>query len=208
MSEVGRLAEEPLAEEPLVSEPVAGQPVASEPVAGEPAVSEPVAEEPVASAAGAPQLDGSHPFPGAAPETMRQMHFVDVVLVLPATHPVVVLQEADFPYREMRIPVGGAEGVAIGYAARSAATPRPLTHELVTRLLQAFGLTLEVVRLTGCRGGTFLAEIVVSGSAGTRVIDCRPSDAIALALRQPVAVPIVAAPELLEEAGAAPLGSN
>ena len=55
---------------------------------------------------------------GTAPDAMSQMVFVDVVLVLPATHPVVVLQEADAPFRELRIPVGGAEGIAISYAGR------------------------------------------------------------------------------------------
>ena len=65
---------------------------------------------------------------------MSQMVFVDVVLMFPATHPVVVLQEADAPFRELRIPVGGAEGIAISYAGRGLETPRPLTHELFTRV--------------------------------------------------------------------------
>ena len=143
-----------------------------------------------------------------APERMCQMLFVDVVLVLPSTSPVVVLQEADPPYRELRIPIGGPEGVAIGYAARQMQTPRPLTHELMTRLLEAFSLSLDVVRITETAGQTFRAEIIVSGADGVRTIDCRPSDAIALALRQRVPVPIVAAPEVLEAAAREAPGAN
>jgi len=146
--------------------------------------------------------------PFEAPEAMCRMLFVDVVLVLPSTNPVVVLQEADPPYRELRIPIGGPEGVAIGYAARQMQTPRPLTHELMSRLLEAFSLSLDVVRITESTGRTFRAEIVVSGPSGSRTIDCRPSDAIALSLRQRVPVPIVAAPAVLEAAGGEAAGSN
>ncbi|MGH9291972.1 MAG: bifunctional nuclease family protein [Acidimicrobiales bacterium] len=157
---------------------------------------------------------GTYPGSGEEPEAfvvptpMCRMLFTDVVLVLPATHPVVVLQEADPPYREIRIPVGGAEGVAISYAARQMATPRPLTHEFMTDVLEAFGLNLDMVRITGYFGRTFHAEIVVSGPQGSRTIDCRPSDAIALALRQRIPVPIMALPEVLDLAGGGSAGQN
>ena len=144
----------------------------------------------------------------ATPPEMSQMLFVDVVLLLPATHPVVVLQEADPPFRELRIPVGGAEGIAIGYAARRVSTPRPLTHELFTHVLEEFGMTLDVVRITAVRGAAFTAEIVISGPLGARIIDCRPSDAIALALRQRLPVPIMASPIVLTRAGTDPTGAN
>jgi len=142
------------------------------------------------------------------PPEMSQMLFVDVVLMLPATHPVVVLQEADSPFRELRIPVGGAEGIAIGYAARGIATPRPLTHELFARVLEQFGMNIDVVRITDVSGSAFTAEMVVSGPQGVREIDCRPSDAIALALRQRLPVPIVASPMVMAIAGTDPLGAN
>ncbi len=142
------------------------------------------------------------------PVAMCQMHFVDVALVLPSTYPVVVLQEADPPYRELRIPVGGAEGVAIGYAARQVETPRPLTHEMVSRLLDAFDLSLDAVHITGVEGANFVAELVCSGRNGVRRIDCRPSDGIALALRRPIAVPIMASPEVLEKAGGGAASGN
>lgn len=143
-----------------------------------------------------------------APPEMAQMLFVEVALMLPATHPVVVLQEADSPFRELRIPVGGAEGIAIAYGARGIETPRPLTHELFTHVLEEFAMTLESVTITEVHGTSFNAEIVISGPLGSRTIDCRPSDAVALALRQRLPVPIMAAPLVLAIAGTDPLGAN
>jgi bifunctional DNase/RNase len=142
------------------------------------------------------------------PPAMSLMDFVDVVLTLPSTHPVVVLQETEVPYRELRIPIGGPEGIAIGYAARHMATPRPLTHELVVQLLEQFNLTLELVKITDVQGSMFTAEITVSGANGSKTLDCRPSDAIALALRHKLRVPILADPDVLDRAGGAAGGSN
>jgi bifunctional DNase/RNase len=130
-----------------------------------------------------------------------QLEFVDVVMVLPSTHPVVVLQELSWPRRELRIPVGVPEGVAIAYAARAIPTPKPLTHQLMAEMLEAFALSLDVLRLTAVQGSAFFAELVLSGPSGTRVIACRPSDGIALVLRSRLAVPIVAASEVLDEVG-------
>jgi len=150
----------------------------------------------------------AEPDPMLAPLEMMPMLFVEVVLMLPATHPVVVLQEADAPFRELRIPVGGAEGIAIAYAARGIATPRPLTHELFAKVLEEFTMTIDVVRITDVTGSAFSAEMVVSGPLGSRQIDCRPSDAIALALRARLPVPIVASPIVLAIAGTDPIGAN
>jgi bifunctional DNase/RNase len=162
----------------------------------------------LAAQRGEPVDTSAAPDPLATPPGMKLLVFVDVVLLLPATHPVVVLQEAEPPFRELRIPVGGAEGIAIGYAARGLETPRPLTHELFTRVLETFGMTLDAVRITDVRGAAFSAEIVVSGPDGAQAVDCRPSDAIALALRQRTPVPIMARAGVLDEAGTDPLGAN
>lgn len=148
-------------------------------------------------AAPAPQV-----FP--APDTFSQLRFVDVLVALPSPNPVVILQEIDVPYRILRIPIGMPEGVAIAYAAREIPTPKPLTHELLTSIFEAFGLALEVVRITDVQGTAFSGEIVVAGSSGGRTLVCRPSDALALALRQRLFVPVVAASKVLEAAGEVP----
>lgn len=138
---------------------------------------------------------------GAWPDTQLQMRFVEVAMVLPSTNPVVVLEEIDPPRRQLLIPVGTPEGVAIAYAARRIPTPKPLTHELFTDVLESFTLTLEVVRITDVDGTAFSAELVLAGPSGTRVVACRPSDGIALALRQRLPAPITTAAEVLDRAG-------
>lgn len=138
----------------------------------------------------------------ASPVAYVQLRFVEVGLELPSTNPVVRLEELDPPGRVLSIPIGLPEGVAIACAAKGLETPRPLTHELTTALLEAFGLTVELVRITAVSGTSFSCEIVVSGPTGTsRTFPCRTSDAIALALRQRLFVPVVAAPAVLEAAG-------
>ena len=81
------------------------------------------------------------------------------------------------------------------------ATPRPLTHDLLTTILQRFGLQVDAVRITGVDGPVFHAELAMSGPGGSHTVECRPSDALALALRQPLPVPIMVADEVLAAAG-------
>ena len=143
-----------------------------------------------------------------APETFVQLRFVEVVMVLPSTHPLLVLEEREEPFRQLRIPIGVAEGVAIAYAARRIVTPRPLTHALFTDVLESFGVALETVRITAVRGSRYEAELVCSGPVGTRVFDCRPSDGVALALAQRLEVPLTATPAVLDQAGAVAPGAS
>lgn len=170
-------------------------------VVATPDASAPTEASPVPETPGAPEMAG-------APDAYVPVRFVDVSVPLPSTNAVVVLQEVDPPRRLLQIPIGLPEGAAIAYAARSVATPRPLTHALMTDALEAFGLVLEVVRITEVRGTAFAAEVVVSGPGATRTLACRPSDGIALALRQRLFVPVVAAVRVLEAAGVAPAGET
>jgi bifunctional DNase/RNase len=129
-----------------------------------------------------------------------------VSMDLPDAHPQVLLRESNAPYRELRIPVGLAEGTAIAYAWRGMDTPRPLTHELLTELLSAHQVSIEAVRILARRGQTFYAELQTMGPKGPASVQCRPSDAIALMLRQPMPTPLLVAEEVFEhsEAQAAP----
>lgn len=171
------------------------------------AVGEQADAEPADAKAAAAEPADAEPADGGAtpaPEVYLPVGYVDLAVALPSTNPVVLLQEQDPPGRLLRIPVGLPEGVAISYAAQSLETPKPLTHELMTTLFEAFGLAIEVVRITAVRGAAFSGELVVSGPSGTRTLPCRPSDGIALALRQRLFVPVVAAARVLEVAGVLP----
>ena len=142
----------------------------------------------------------SQPEP-SLPVEYRPLAFIEVTLELPDQHPTVVLQEFDPPHRRVTIPIGIAEGNAIAYAARRIATPRPLTHELMTSVLEQFGIEVLTLRITDITYGNFAGELVLAGPTGQRSIACRVSDGIALCLRQRPPVPITAVPEVVDQAG-------
>lgn len=114
--------------------------------------------------------------------------------------PIVLLREVDAPHRVLPISIGGREALAIAMALSGEEPPRPLTHDLLAMIIDTLDVTVERVEVTAIRDGTFLAELVVHGPAGGALIDSRPSDAIALALR--VDAPLFASEEVLDEAGA------
>jgi len=76
--------------------------------------------------------------------------------------------------------------------------PRPLTHDLFVATLEQIGAPLTSVRITRLEDGVFYGELVL-GERGATVVDARPSDAIALALR--AGAPVLVADEVMVEAG-------
>lgn len=117
----------------------------------------------------------------------------DVRMELPSSNPVIVLREQDAPWRELHIPVGLAEGNYIAYGMKKVATPRPLVHDLMLDMLERHQVTVEAVRIVGVQGKLFLAELETMGPKGRQVIQCRPSDAIALAVRTKMPIPVLVA---------------
>jgi len=115
-----------------------------------------------------------------------------------AQSPVLVLKDEA---RDLALPIwiGPVEAMAISLALNSVETPRPMTHDLLGRIIAELGATLLAIEVVALREGTFYAEIVVRTAAGEKRIDARPSDAIALAAR--ARVPIRVAKSVLEEAG-------
>ena len=136
------------------------------------------------------------------PRFFLPLSFVDVRMDLPSQYPVVTLQEFDAPHRILSIPVGLAEGTAIAYAAEMVETPRPLTHELMVNIFEAFGLDVVTLRITDFISGNYVGEIVLSGPEGQKNLPCRVSDGIALCLRQRPPVPITASPSVIDQTGA------
>jgi uncharacterized protein len=131
----------------------------------------------------------------------RVMDVMSVTVELPDQYPLVTLQEAEPPLRELSFRVGLPEGVALAYALRGVSTPRPLTHELFTTVLQRLRADLVAVRLVSRQGSTYSAEMDVMTAQGREVVPCRPSDGIVLAARQVVSAPILADERLLAGAG-------
>ena len=103
--------------------------------------------------------------------------------------------------RALVFPVGLTEGTAMAQALRRMGTRRPMTHELFTQVLQRVRIDVIAVRLTGREEGHYLAELDLMTPAGRERVDCRPSDGIILALRMPVAAPILVDERLLQHGG-------
>jgi bifunctional DNase/RNase len=116
--------------------------------------------------------------------------------------PVVLLTPLDGdqePRTLLPIWVGSQEAASISIAVSGEEPPRPLSHDLMKRLLDAVGATVDRVDVTRIEDGTFYAELRLTTRGGPLTLDCRPSDAIALASR--VGAPLFVAEAVIEEAG-------
>lgn len=94
---------------------------------------------------------------------------------------MIVLKERDGA-RRFPIWIGLFEAVAIDRKVKEIQHPRPLTHDLLISVIRDLGGALERVVVCDLRDQTFFAKLVVDRDGETVEIDCRPSDAIALAV--------------------------
>jgi len=74
---------------------------------------------------------------------------------------------------------------------------RPSTHELTTSIIAHLQADIIAVRILRHENGVFFSELDLMTSRGREQLDCRTSDGIILAIRQPVAAPILCAEEVL-----------
>ena len=96
--------------------------------------------------------------------------------------PVVILRDVgDGVF--LPIWVGIFEANAIAIAMEKIETPRPMTHDLLNNLLNELETRVERIVINDLKDNTFFARIHLSREGATWVVDSRPSDAIALALR-------------------------
>jgi len=110
----------------------------------------------------------------------------------------VLLKENDGE-RFLPIWVGMFESEAIAMRLQGAAVPRPLTHDLLANMVGELGGTLKYVVVNDLSESTFYARIAVERNGELRLVDSRPSDAIALALR--AQIPIYAEDGVMAKAG-------
>lgn len=97
--------------------------------------------------------------------------------------PIIILKDVNSDTM-LPIWVGANEANAIALEIEKVTPQRPMTHDLLRNVILEMGVSVERVTVTELRDNTFYAEILMKGRAGeTLMIDARPSDAIALALR-------------------------
>jgi bifunctional DNase/RNase len=100
--------------------------------------------------------------------------------------------------RRLPIIIGQSEAQSIALEMEGIKPPRPLTHDLMKNIITAFGAELTEIVIDDLREGTFYAKL----NLDNQMIDSRPSDAIALAVRYGVHIYVASA--VMEEAGFVP----
>jgi bifunctional DNase/RNase len=122
---------------------------------------------------------------------------VGVRVEMPSNSPMVLVRGPG----ELLMPIwiGPNEAAAIAMALQGVTAPRPLTHDLFVATLSELRVPLQHVRITHLSDGVFYGQLVLGVGPSETVVDARPSDAIALALRAGVSV--LVAQDVLAEAG-------
>ena len=134
-------------------------------------------------------------------EAMVQVRVAGVALDATGQHVVLLKPIDEIPGDGQVLPIwiGQLEATSILVAIEQAPVPRPLAHDLMRSLIETLGAEVARVEVTRIDDGTFYAEVTLSTALGDRVVDARPSDAVALATR--VGAGIWVADQVMEEAG-------
>lgn len=110
----------------------------------------------------------------------------------------LVLSEVDGA-RRLPIIIGAFEAQAIAFGLEQMRSPRPMTHDLLRDAFDSLGASVTEVVIEELREGIFYAKIRYTHDGEEGVLDARPSDAIALAVR--TEAPIFVSLAVMEEAG-------
>jgi uncharacterized protein len=127
---------------------------------------------------------------------MQEMVIYGVSFDMVGKQPIVLLKTAD-GNKFLPIWIGHPEAAAILMKLQGASTPRPMTHDLVTDMLEKLEARVTRIAVTELRENTFYAVVTVVVDGSEIEIDSRPSDAIALAVRSDA--PIFADDSVIEE---------
>ncbi|MCP4006850.1 MAG: bifunctional nuclease family protein [bacterium] len=119
--------------------------------------------------------------------------------------PIVILRSEEHS-RILPIWIGIFEANAIALKLEGIEPPRPMTHDLLVNLLGGINCRIARVAIHDLVDNTFFAQIFIELDSEELIIDSRPSDAIALALR--AEVPIYVAETVLDQAKADDLGAR
>lgn len=127
------------------------------------------------------------------------MFVTGVALDIKTNIPLVILNDAERKYT-LPIWIGQAEAQAIARGLNAVETERPMTHDLMTELIDSLEATVDCIEINSYEDSTFFASIILSDKEETSLaIDSRPSDAIALALRTDA--PVFVSEKILEQVG-------
>jgi bifunctional DNase/RNase len=129
---------------------------------------------------------------------MIETSIYSVLYSLLTRHRIVLLKELQGE-RFLPIWIGMAESDAIATHLQGTSIPRPLTHDLLLNVINELQGTVHYILVSDLADDTFYARIAVEHAGEIKMIDARPSDAVALAVR--ASVPIYVEEHVLERAG-------
>ncbi len=134
---------------------------------------------------------------------MIEVMIDSIRISLVSQHRIVLLREVDSD-RQLPIWIGPCEADAITIELQDVKVARPLTQDLLKNVITELGGTVSHVLIKELNESVFHARLFINvqGEREPREIDCRPSDAIALAVR--TKVPIFIAEEVMDVAGVEP----
>lgn len=112
-------------------------------------------------------------------------------------HQVIVLREVDGE-RSFPIVIGLFEATSIDRRVKGMQAPRPLTHDLITSAIELLGGEVQDIVISDLKDHTYFAKLRIRHEGELLEVDCRPSDAIAVAVT--AKVPIYVSEDVLGEA--------
>jgi bifunctional DNase/RNase len=128
--------------------------------------------------------------------------FIDSIRVSLMSQLRVVILKDPVSGKYLPIFIGPCEAEAIAVKLQNVSVERPLTHDLLKSVIAELGGRVQHIVVNDLRQDTFYAQIVVDQNGQNRIIDSRPSDAIALSVR--LDVPIYVAESVMDRAGIMP----
>lgn len=129
---------------------------------------------------------------------MIELNVYSMLYSLLSRHRVVLLKESEGE-RYLPIWIGMFESEAIAMRLQGTAVPRPLTHDLLANVVTEMGGVIQYVVINDLNDSTFYARLAIEHGGELQLVDSRPSDAIALAVR--TSVPIYVEESVMDKAG-------
>ena len=124
---------------------------------------------------------------------------IDSIRVSLMNYQRVVILKEKMSDRYLPIWIGPSEADAIAVKLQGVAVPRPLTHDLMTSVIDTLGAVVNSIIVNDLKNDTFYAKVMMDVGEKQVEVDSRPSDALALAVR--TGVPIYVDESVLDKAG-------
>jgi bifunctional DNase/RNase len=124
---------------------------------------------------------------------------IDSIRVSLMNYQRVVILKEKLSDRYLPIWIGAAEADAIAVKLQGVTVPRPMTHDLLSSVINTLGARIDSITVTDLKNDTFYAQIALTMDGNQLQVDSRPSDALALAVR--VEAPIYVDESVLDKAG-------